>query len=107
VTHFWYSEQSEIERYLNFASAMEFGYLSSMDIPHQNICTLELCGEKTEVIYNLCADNLDAYPYILDLQYLGCCEGYGTIKHRTLSIPEIVERMRKLQVPIPAVLFRS
>lgn len=105
--HFWYSEQREINDYINFASAIEFGMVTTLDMPHRNTCTLSIAGEEIEVVYNFCAEKRDAYDKwnIHDLNYLGSSD--KNVKVRYMKIPEIVARMEELQVPVPSILLKQ
>jgi hypothetical protein len=102
--HFWYSPGNESMDYENLASAMEFGHVSSFDIPHWNTCRVKVGGEEIEEHYNLCADTPDAYERATDKIYLG--EGEIT-SCRPMSIARVVERMRELGLIIPSVLERK
>lgn len=111
--HFWYSRQQEIASYEHFALAMEFGFMSTLDIPHQTRCKISLAGEEVEIVYNLCAEKRDTYEKgtnncevgWTDLQYLG--EGQISSIGHSMCAAEVAARMQELGAVVPSILVRS
>jgi hypothetical protein len=106
--HYWYSEEQEIRTYMNFAMALEIGHVSTFDIPHKNTCRLQIGEETVDVVYNYCAQEQNAYDSwdIQDLNYLGSNDGSRIHIHQ-MKVPEIVERMKELQIPVPSILLHK
>lgn len=109
MNHFWYSKQAEMARYRRFASAMDWGYVSSLDIPHEVTAEIQVAGEAVRMAYSLCGSSIDAYdkdgPCPVgwdDMVYLG--EG-DNIKTRDLTVNEIVERMQAMGMVVPTKLL--
>lgn len=101
--HFWYSERYEIRHYEAYAQALEFGMLSTHDVPRWNTCRVSIAGEELTLRYNLCSDMGDSYESIPDLVYLGVGE---LVESRAMRHSEICQRARELDMILPSVLSR-
>jgi len=102
--HFWYSQEHEVRELVNYAESLAWGQLATFHMLHRNTCEIVLAGEKTTVVYNLCADTPDAYN-LSDLQYLGVGDG-ASIRIKYLTKTEIRQRFEELDLPIPSALYR-